>query len=270
MDVLKRTPDLGLQTRHAAPNGQESGRRGFQVGRDSRKDRGEVGSRRTRTSQRPHCTQNWPPPVTQTVAGEREGLDQWVAELGFTAGISPDTPPPWGTPGSAASSLQAPRREGKVALMARSPSLAAPVPHPEVVHWTHEADSHHPNPALAHLLRDLHSSPISTATPRVHLVLGKNKTTLPGAYATFPTNRLERRHLSWPGRNRLLPLPALETAHPGNYPARATRGHSSSTGPACVLLSSPDSHTGCAPSCLALLSTAPLKGSSHTPLAPTL
>lgn len=102
------------------------------AGTPGRPEDREVGSCRTRPSQRPHCAQNWPPLVTQTVAGEREGLEQWVAELGFTSGLSPDTPPPWGTHGSAASSLQAPWKEGKVALMARSPTLAAPVLHPEV------------------------------------------------------------------------------------------------------------------------------------------
>lgn len=64
--------------------------------------------------------------------------------------------------------------------------------------------------------------------------------------------------------------PASTPARPGNYPARVTRGHSSSTGPASVLLSSPDSRTGCAPTCLALLSTVPPESSSHTPLARTL
>lgn len=56
--------------------------------------------------------------------------------------------------------------------------------------------------------------PSALAPPQAHLVLGKNKTTLPGASATFPTNRLERRHLSWPARSRLLPLPTLETTRP--------------------------------------------------------
>ena len=58
------------------------------------KVRGQMGSGLwqdggARASQRPHCARHWPPLVTQTVARERERLDQQVAELGLTSEFSP-------------------------------------------------------------------------------------------------------------------------------------------------------------------------------------
>ena len=105
------------------PNGQESGRRGFQVGKDSRKAR----------VQRSGFLQDQSLPETplcpklassgDTDSGRGAGRTGAVGgRTGVHVGALPRHTPPRGTPGSAASSLQAPRKEGKVALMARSPA----------------------------------------------------------------------------------------------------------------------------------------------------
>ena len=178
---------------------------------------------------------------------------------GVHIGLSPQHTPCLGHPWLRRE-LSAGLMEGGVGASRGSvPTLAAPVLPPEVC-----STPITPVPPSPTSSGTATAPPSALAPPQAHLVLGKNKTTLPGASATFPTNRLERRRLSWPSRSRLLPLPALETTRP--EPPAATP-HPLDLH---VLLSSPDSHTGRAPTYLALLSTVPPKGSSHTPLVRTL
>lgn len=218
MDVLKETPDLAYKPATAVPNGQESGRHDFQVGRDSRKARGQMRSGFRQDQSLPE-TPLHPKLASSGDTDSGRGTGRTGPAGGRTGvhiGALPRHTPSLGHPRSAASSLQAPQREGKVALMPQSPALAAPVLPPEVCSCTEGTKSNPitsipPSPTSSGTLT---APPSTLAIPQVHLVLGKNKTALPEASATFPTNRLERRCLSWPARSRLLPLPTLETTRP--------------------------------------------------------
>lgn len=195
------------------------------MGRDSRKERGQMGSGFRQDQSLPETPLH--PKLASsgdTDSGRGAGRTRPAGgRTGVHIGLSPQHTPCLGHPWLRRE-LSAGLMEGGVGASRGSvPTLAAPVLPPEVC-----STPITPVPPSPTSSGTATAPPSALAPPQAHLVLGEKQDNPPRSLCDLPNKP--------PGKTpSLLALqePASTPARPGNYPARATGSHSSSTGPAC-------------------------------------